>query len=148
MIFITEIFRPQLLSSHATCLHTRLTEYFLHPAAYPVLSLISQLSSLMNAFEAECLCLHEISVNVNKLFTLLLFRCFLHVIRAVKLLPVYLIMCFFYTALCCCLFTSFSPFLYWWCYYTFVYSLIMQTSPLFLFLVLLFIILITPFPFL
>ena len=42
---------------------------------------------------------------------------------------------------CCCLFTCLSPFLYWCCRYIFVYSLTMQTSPLFFF-----IILITPFP--
>ena len=29
-IFMTEIFKPQLFSSHATCLHTRLTEFFLN----------------------------------------------------------------------------------------------------------------------
>ena len=56
------------------------------------------ISSLMYVLEGECLCLHEISKNVNKL-------------PAVLLLPVYLfIRLLFNTALYCYLFTSLSPF--------------------------------------
>ena len=55
--------------------------------------LYRRVSSLIKAPEGECLCLRKISINVNKLFTVLL-------------LPVYLFICFFYTVFCCCLFTS------------------------------------------
>ena len=54
-------------------------------------------SSLMCALEEEYICLREISINVNKLL-------------AVLLLPVLFIR--YYTALCCCLFASLSPFIF------------------------------------
>ena len=86
------------------------------------------LCSLMNELDGECLCLWEISINVNKFL-------------AVLLLLIYLFIRFLNTALCCslftslslsldwcccCLFTSFFPFLlHWYCCYIFVYSLVM-----------------------
>ena len=73
--------------------------------------------SLMNAPEGGCLCLREISVNVNELFTFFL---------AVLWLPVYLFIRFFILHCCCCPFTSLSLFLYWCCWYIFVSSLCKQ----------------------
>ena len=48
-----QIFKPQLFSSLATSLHTKLTEFF-----------------LMNALKVDCFCLREIYINANNLFTL------------------------------------------------------------------------------
>ena len=95
-----EIFKPQLFSSHARCLHTRPTVFFLNCSC----SLYLRISNLMNALEGEYICLRKISINVNNLFTLLPF--------------VYLCLSLHS---CCCLFTCLSPFLYWCCY-IFVYS--------------------------
>ena len=92
-VFITEICKPQLFSLHAPCLHTRLTEFFLNPVACSVLPFIWQLSSLMNTLKGEYPCLRKISINVSKSL-------------AVLLLPVYLFIRFFDTALYCCLFTT------------------------------------------
>ena len=72
-----------------TSVHTRLLSELPLLALSLVFS-IAMVSNLMNAVEGEYLCLHEISINVNKLL-------------AVLLLPVYPL---FYTRLCCCLFTS------------------------------------------
>ena len=68
-IFITAIFKLQLFSPHATCLHTRLTEFFLNPITCSVLPFISHVNSLTNSL--------EFSINVNKLHAvlLLLFIC-------------------------------------------------------------------------
>ena len=60
-LFITEIFKPQLFSSHATCLHTRLTEFFLNRRCL----LYRTVSCLMKELEGECLCLREISINLT-----------------------------------------------------------------------------------
>ena len=84
-IFITEIFKLQLFTAHATCLHTRLTEFF-----------PNCLNSLMSAFEGKCLCLHEISINVNLLFTLLLFVYFVYIYPCSIVFPVYLFIPFLY----------------------------------------------------
>ena len=78
LIFITDIFKPQLFSSHATCLHTRLTEFFVNGRCLLCLAFYIA-SSQMNALEAECLCLCEISINLNIMFTLLLFVYFAYV---------------------------------------------------------------------
>ena len=49
----------------------------------------------MNALEGECLCLREIFINVNKLFTLLLFVYFVYVcpcrivVACLRLYPVF-----------------------------------------------------------
>ena len=95
-MLITEIFKPQLFSSHVTCLHTRLIDSF--PIILPAMFclLYCRLNSLQNALEEEYLCLPEISINVNS-----------------------------FTACCCCLFTWLSPVsLYWCCCYIFVHSLL------------------------
>ena len=82
----------------------------------PVLSclLYCRVSSLMNSLEEECVCLREISTNVNKLFTLLLlvyfvYSCSFSVVvvgyllvyslsyTALLLLPVYFFIPFFNT---------------------------------------------------
>ena len=71
------------------------TDWILFELLLPALSglLYRRLNSLMNALEGERLSLSEIFINVNNLL-------------AVLLLLVYLFIRFFYTALCCCLFTS------------------------------------------
>ena len=70
------IFKPQLLSSHATCLHTRLNEFFLNPIGCSVLPFISQgKQCIMYVLEGECLCLREICINVNKLFIIIFVFC-------------------------------------------------------------------------
>ena len=51
---------------------------------------------LMNALEVEYVCFREISMNVNKLFTLLLFVYFVYVVLAVLLLLLYWFCCCFY----------------------------------------------------
>ena len=98
-------------------------------------------SSLMNALEGECLCLREISINVNKLLAVLLLRVYLFICfftYCILLLPVYFLIPFVYTdVVVACL-------LLYPIFYTdivaifFVHSLIMYTSLLFLFLKLLF----------
>ena len=70
-IFITEIFKPQLFSSYAMCLYIGLTEFFRNHR-YLVCLLYGTVRSLMNALAVECLCLHEISIHVNKLLVVLL----------------------------------------------------------------------------
>ena len=65
-IFNMEIFKSELFSSEATCLHTRLTKFFLN--RHCLLCLLTQGKSLMNAL--------ELSINVNKSLTLLLFGYF------------------------------------------------------------------------
>ena len=103
--------------------------------------LYRMVSSLLNALEAECFCLCEISIIVNKLLAVLLLpvlfiRYFLY---CTFLSPVYFLILLFLYWCCCCLFTSLSPFfilkllLYFWLFVDHV------TSPLFLFLELLFI---------
>ena len=54
-IIITEIFKPQVLSSHATCLHTRLTKFLMNFRSMFRLAFYSRLSGLMNALAVECL---------------------------------------------------------------------------------------------
>ena len=78
-IFITQIFKPQLCSSHTTYLHTKLTEFFLNYRCLFCFAVYHKVSNLMNALEGECVCLREISINVKKLFTLLLFMQFVYV---------------------------------------------------------------------
>ena len=105
----------------STCLHTRLTKFFLNcrcllcPAFYILDECTWRIMSLPSRNLYKC---KEVAWSA-----------------AVACLSAIL----FYSALCCYLFTSLSPFifLYWcWCY-IFVYSL---TSSLFLFLELLFVI--------
>ena len=71
---ITEIFKPQLFSSHALCLYSRLTEFFLNLFCLSSL-LYHRVSSLMNTVEGECLHLHEISINVNNLIIVICVCC-------------------------------------------------------------------------
>ena len=101
LILITEIFKPQLFASQAMYLHTRLTEFLLIPLNDLSYLEHRRLSSVMNVLGGECLCLREISININKLFTLVL---------AELLLSVYLFI--FFVLLHCCywLFTSLSLF--------------------------------------
>ena len=80
------------------------------------------LSCLIYALEGKCLCLREISINVNKLFTLLLFAYFVYVCPCNVVVACLLVYFLFYTAL---LLLPSSFFLYWCCCYIFVYSLIM-----------------------
>ena len=54
-------------------LHTRLTEFQLNHCCL----LYRMISSLMNAHERGCFCLHEISIKVNKLLALLLLHVFI-----------------------------------------------------------------------
>ena len=100
-IFVTESFKPQLFFTHNVSSHN--TAWILSESQLLALSclLYRKVISLMMALEEECLCLHEISINVNKLL-------------AVLLLPVYL----------------YIHFLYWCCCLIFINSLIMYTSPL------------------
>ena len=67
----TEIFKPQLFSSHATCLHTRLTEFLLNQRYL----LCRSISILMNALEGEYLCRQVVYCYFCILFTLSLQCC-------------------------------------------------------------------------
>ena len=56
------------------CLLSKLTKFFSELSLLPALSYLSYriFSSVMNVLEGECLCLLEISINVNKLLAVLL----------------------------------------------------------------------------
>ena len=92
-IFITEIFKTQLLSSHVTCLHTRLIEFFLN-----------------------CLCLlhvkqsNECNGRRMSLFSRNLYKC--KQATCSVIIGCLFVYTFFYVWLlfCCCLFTFLSPF--------------------------------------
>ena len=142
----------QRFSNHNYSLHTQrvfiqdwLNSYWIHlELPLPELSclLYRRVSSLINAREEECRCLREISINVNKLVIVICVFCLHLSLKS-----------------CCCLFI---PFLY--CtvvclfislplFYTDVVAKFLfirwscKQAHYFLFLKLLFIILITPFPF-
>ena len=67
-MFITQIFEPQLFSSHAMCLHTRLTVFFLNCRCLLCLCLLYRMViSIMNSLKGEFICLREFSINVYKL---------------------------------------------------------------------------------
>ena len=89
-ILIIEIFKSHILSSHATCLHTRLTESCLNCRCLLYFAFYMAARQLMNAHVGKCLCLRETSTNVNNLFTLVLFVYLVYVFLAVLLLPVHL----------------------------------------------------------
>ena len=80
------VFTYDWLNSHRTVIACSVLPFILHDN-----------QKLMIALEWECFCLIEISINVNKMLSLLL----LHVVIR-----------FFYTALCCWLFTSKFPFIF------------------------------------
>ena len=65
----TKDLQTQSFSLYATFRHTRLTEFFI---VVPLLALscilYCSIHNLMYAHEGECLCLREISTNVNKFF--------------------------------------------------------------------------------
>ena len=71
----------------------------------PALSclLYCRLNSTINAFEEECLCLHEISINVNMLLSLLLFVYFVYICPCSVVLPVYLFIPFLSCTFVACL---------------------------------------------
>ena len=66
---ITEIFKPQLFSSHI------LTEFVLNLLSTLPCPLCRRVSSLINKLEGKCLYLREISINVNKLFIIICVLC-------------------------------------------------------------------------
>ena len=97
---------------HNYSLHTQRVWNWLNSFATLLLALsvlYRRLGSLMTALEIQCLCLLEMFINVNKLL-------------AGLLLPVYLFICFFYTAFCCCFL---KPFFIMFLLLYFFYSLIM-----------------------
>ena len=103
--------QTQLCSSHATCLHTRLNEFFLNCQATALsYFLYCRINSLMNALERECLSFREISINVNNLFPLLLFEYILYICPCSVVDAC--LSAFFTLLCCCCMFTSLSLFLY------------------------------------
>ena len=61
-----------MFSSHSTLLHTRLIEFFCISLSSLSCLLYCRLNSLMDTLGGECLCLSEISINVNKLLAVLL----------------------------------------------------------------------------
>ena len=81
-------------SLHKQCVSSHKTDWILSESPLLTLSclLYCRPETLMNAFGEECLRFSKFAINVNKLL-------------AVLLLLVYLFIRFFYTALCCCLFT-------------------------------------------
>ena len=93
--------------------------------------LYCRLSSLRNALKGECLCLLEISVNEKKVVYIIVFVYFVYAILVVLLLHVYLFISIFFILILL---------LYFYLFIDYVNKFIV------LFLELLFIILITPFP--
>ena len=81
LIFVTEIFKPRLLSSNTRHLHTRLTELLLTQLPALACLLYGKVNSLMNVLEDKCswVRINEIFINVNIVFSLLLFVYFVYI---------------------------------------------------------------------
>ena len=90
-IFNTKIFKPPLFCSHAICLHTSLTKFFLSCTFY------RRISSVMNAVDGQWLYFREFSINVNKLFTVLLLVYFAYVCPCTIVIACLLLYPLFYT---------------------------------------------------
>ena len=103
-----EIFKPQLFFSHATCLYTRLNEFFLNLVACSILPFIPQGKQCdkctWRRMSLKCFC--EIFINVNKLFIVIFACCLRCPCSVVACLLIY---SFSYWC-CCCLLTSLSLF--------------------------------------
>ena len=137
-----------ILFSHATCLHTRLTEFFLNYVsssqttnlnlAEPQLPALSCLlyHKGHQSDERTCNIMFLLSQNFYKckqaVYCVFCYVCPCRIVVAclfvyplflyyTLLLPVYFLIPFLYRYCCC----FFIPFLYWLCCYIFIYSLSM-----------------------
>ena len=105
-IFVTEIFKPQLLSSNSSRLRTRLTELLLTQFESALSWILyDKVISLMNVLEGECswLCLLEISINLNiVLYVIFVYVLFVYIFSCsvCRFIFVY----HFYAGVCCCIF--------------------------------------------
>ena len=91
LMFRTEIFKRQLFSSHAMCLHTWLTEFFWIAIACSILSFISHSKQ-----SDECIW-RRMSLPSQNLYKFKQVQCCCCLFTCLS--P-------FYTEYCCCLFTS------------------------------------------
>ena len=100
-LFIRRVFTQGSLNSFWTaCLYTRQTELLLNHH-YHILSclLYRRARSLLNTLEAECFCLHEISINVNKLLAVLLLLLYVYICFLLLNLPFFILMLLLYFSL-------------------------------------------------